>query len=198
MTKQRCGQRIYDDYTELQPGAVQRLERHLWNHTQSPSSTGTNSQSNATAGYKDAMTGLVIRFKDIFTSGKDWRLPSYYQPSRQSVKTIGECPRTQQAPPTSHDFALLCIPFMERASKLYQPEICRINSDQEFFRLLRYYYASQRGVRTWARLRKVQAINFVKVSKTPACSQDIRLPRTPGARLGSDEKRAQCSDPYRS
>lgn len=173
-TLQRCGTRLYDDYTELKPGAAERLERLLKGCTQSPGDAGTGYDS-ATTGYKNALAGMVTRCKDILTSGRNWRLPSH-QPSKRPVESLGACPTSQQAPQTNHNFALLCVPFMERAVKLYQPEVCRINSDQEFFRLLRYYYASQRGVSTWTRLRKVQTINFVKVCQMPHfCGEYVSL-----------------------
>src|SRR5690606_4326176 len=73
------------------------------------------------------------------------------------------CVRTGLGGINTHNFLLLCIPFMHRVAKLYQPDICRINSDQEFLYLLRRYYNEKRGRSPWRLLRKVKAINFVKV-----------------------------------
>lgn len=56
----------------------------------------------------------------------------------------------------------MCVPFMRQVAKLWQAEVCRINSDREFFRLMRYYY-DQHTRRPWARFRKIEGINFVKV-----------------------------------
>lgn len=89
-------------------------------------------------------------------------LPRHRQ-DEQEVITTGACSRTGTAGAGVHDFVLLCIPFMRVATKLYQPEICRINSDQEFFQLLRHYYRTKRGKSPWKWLRKVKSINFVKV-----------------------------------
>ncbi|KUI53187.1 hypothetical protein VP1G_10526 [Cytospora mali] len=87
---------------------------------------------------------------------------------------LGVCPVIPQTPQTNHNFVLLCVPFMQRAVKLHQAEVCRINPEQEFFRVLRYYYASQRGFRSWARLRKVRSIDFVKFEMYKSQLVDIQ------------------------
>lgn len=160
---------MYDDYVELQPGAVGRLDTLIKDYfrdepTSMKSVDAGDSSSSTTAGFKKTVAGLRTWCKEVFASGRSWSLPGS-KPPRKSVETLGLCPVISQTPQTEHNFVLLCVPFMQRAVKLHQAEVCRINSDQEFFRLLRYYYASQRGVRSWARLRRVDYIKFVKVSR---------------------------------
>lgn len=77
---------------------------------------------------------------------------------------LGLCPSALGEMEKDHNFLLLCVPFQRYATKLHQAEVCRINSDQELFRVLRHYYFTQRGRSTWTRLRKVCGIEFSMVS----------------------------------
>lgn len=155
---------MYDDYTELRPGAATRLESVLREYfggatVGSSNTNGTQSSRfvDSTAKWLEALTGIPdkLRFP---------RLPQHHSSSPRPTSLLGVCTVIPNTPPGHHNFMLLCIPFMKWGLKLYQPEVCKMNSDQEFFQVLRYYYASQRGVRSWIRLRTVRAIKFVKVS----------------------------------
>jgi hypothetical protein len=61
------------------------------------------------------------------------------------------------------NYILLCIPFQRWATKLHQPRVCHINSDQELFQALRHHYYANRGSSRWKRLRKVHGLEFVMV-----------------------------------
>lgn len=169
---------MYDDYIELRPGAVERLQKLLNDYFQADSTVtelvDAGSNPNFPTKGNDIFARMTSWCRGLLAFSKNWNLPSR-QPSRRPVDRLGVCPVIPhaQTPQVGHDFVLLCVPFMQRAVKLHQAEVCRINSDQEFFRLLRYYYASQRGVKSWARLRRVQSIDFVKVSKTHSHLRDI-------------------------
>lgn len=77
-----------------------------------------------------------------------------------SISTVVSFARPQ------HHFLLLCLPFMRWGTKLFQSEVCRVNSDRDFFRLLgeRYHTARaarKRGPFSW--LLRPRSIEFVKV-----------------------------------
>jgi hypothetical protein len=114
-------------------------------------------------------------------------LPRHEQ-DKQEVNTTGACSRTRTGDTGTHNFVLLCIPFMRVATKLYQPEICRINSDREFLQLLRHYYQTKRGRSPWKWLRKVKSINFVKLEMYRSHLADIRLCPSvpPPERIGTE------------
>lgn len=186
---------MYDDYIELRPGGFEHLENIIGDYFRDDHKYGKSidagpNPNSTTAGYKNTLTRLSTWCREILASGNNWSLPSR-QPPSNSVETLGVCPVTPQRP-QDHRFVLLCVPFMQRAVRLHQAEVCRINSDQEFFRLLRYYYASQRGIRSWARLRKVQSVNFVKASKTPLHSTQL------SDHMKYDDKRTKMSDIHHS
>ncbi|KAI7776303.1 hypothetical protein LA080_005490 [Diaporthe eres] len=140
----KCGMKLHDDYVELQTGAVLRLEQLLGKYFSS------TSEPDEGAGADPSSDG----------PGKASSLPRHHA-SKRSAEELGTCPVMPETPHMHHNFVLLCVPFVRLASKLWQAEICRINSDRDFFRVLRHYY-SNRGRRPWARLRKVKAVHFVK------------------------------------
>lgn len=166
---QKCGKRMYDDYGELQPGAAKRLEQELQQYFRD--NTSTTGDTNAVDGthsskFTDAAASWLKSLRRIPSKFQSSRLPQHQSFSYRPASQLGVCPSLPNTPPGDHKFVLLCVPFMRTALKLYQPEVCRMNSDQEFFRVLRYYYASQRRTKSWFRLRTVKAINFVKVKKS--------------------------------
>lgn len=94
----------------------------------------------------------------------DLRLPRYWQ--QQGQTHIGKCkkvPAASQQTEISHNYLLTCLPLGRWASKLYQAEICTIDSDQDFFSLLRVLYRNSRSGPLLSRLRRVKAIHFVQV-----------------------------------
>lgn len=164
---QICGQKLYDDYIELQPGAIAKLEQLLQQYC---SSRNVPQQTlNSAAKIKPSRQGGVIsRCVDLCRSIWAPRNTSaclpHHQRSKPSTAELGACAVTPGLIKGDHNFVLLCVPFMRWVAKLWQAEVCKINSDQDFFRVLRHYY-NQHGKRPWARLRKVEAVHFVKVSK---------------------------------
>jgi hypothetical protein len=156
---------LYDDFVELRPGAAKELETHLRSlHDIQPAEMmdGENeSRQPTTQNYMSIQTwkSLLQRL-----------LPATRNPPPRHDRTIeqdielGLCSRNLDMSDRSHNFMLLCVPFQRWATKLHQAEICRINSDQELFRVLRHYYGTKRGISAWTRLRKVHGIDFVMVS----------------------------------
>ncbi|CAI0652137.1 unnamed protein product, partial [Colletotrichum noveboracense] len=68
----------------------------------------------------------------------------------------------QQADTPTHKFVLLCIPYMRWGTKAHQPDVCAIESDQQFFNFLRASYDTYRTQGRWNWLRSVKAIDLVK------------------------------------
>ena len=167
---QKCGQSLYDDYTELQPGAILKLEqllkqycseRHVPNDVLD--SAGNAMPSRRQVGI---ITGCVEFCSKIWGSNQKGSSLPRHQQSKLSTAELAVCSVAPGNGQGDHNFLLLCVPFMRLVAKLWQAEVCKINSDQDFFHVLRYYY-NQHGRRSWARLRKVDAIHFVKASHRP-------------------------------
>ena len=94
-----------------------------------------------------------------------WRKWSRHGSEKGQDLELGFCSGVLNNMEKDHDFLLLCVPFQRYATKLHQAEVCRINSDQELFHVMRHYYFTQRGRSAWTRLRKVCGIEFIMVSK---------------------------------
>lgn len=158
--------KLHDDYIGLQPGAVPRLEQLLEKYFSPTSkadgaaSSGANPGAGSQGGVGSWSSKLLSRFK--VSNNRASSLPRH-QHSKRSDEELGTCPAVPETPHIHHNFVLLCVPFVRLVSKLWQAEICRINSDRDFFRVLRHYYNSH-GKRPWAQLRSVQAVHFVKAS----------------------------------
>lgn len=156
---------MYDDYTELQPGAAADFESLLRKYFKFDAPTGEpfdddmQSTNTSPKGRWNMVQSLWVALKE---SRKTINLPRH-NPAKHPAAGLGVCSSTLETPQSHHNFVLLCIPMMRWASKLWQAEVCRVNSDRDFFRILRHYY-EHRGKRPWDKLRKVCAINFVKVN----------------------------------
>ncbi|KAK2609443.1 hypothetical protein N8I77_002940 [Diaporthe amygdali] len=177
-----CGMKLYDDYIELQPGAISKIEQLLGDYFHTVH--GTDESLNPSVPSKVMRQGPIFSWSAKFLSAlwpfknKDSSLPRH-QPSKRTAEELGTCPLMPETPQMDHNFVLLCVPFMRWASKLWQAEICRINSDRDFFRILRHYY-NNHGKRPWAWLRKVQAVHFVKFEMYQSQLVDIqRCPDVP-------------------
>lgn len=168
---------MWDDYSEVQPGATDELLQLLERYCSKPPVVSTRPTGGPSYSKSDT-GGSSDNPRYSFNSLANWwknirsvlpaqgLLGSHDTGSGQASATLpGACPTILQTPNPSHDFVLLCVPFRQRASKLYQAEVCKINSDQEFFQILRHYYSKYRGTRPWDRLRKVRAIEFIEVSE---------------------------------
>lgn len=170
--KQKCGRKLHDDYIEFEPGAAGRLEQSLRSYFEGSALVDNSDpirQASRRSFFTKASERLkIMRLPDNLQFSK---LPlwSHQSSKQQPASQLGVCPALPVDPPGDHKFVLLCVPFM-RTLKLHQPEVCKINSDRDFFRVLRYYYATQRRTKPWTRLRKVRAINFVKVGHAPELS----------------------------
>ncbi|KAM7212825.1 hypothetical protein V8F06_011771, partial [Rhypophila decipiens] len=177
-----CGKALHDDFVELRPGALSDLDKLLQGYgkerdldnefgvTQEIIET-LDAESSPNQGpppqrrdWKQSARFAINSYRGLFSALvlKPPNLPQYRQGRSGQINTTGACIRTGFAGAGLHDFLLLCSPFMRVATKLYQPEICRINSDQEFFQLLCHYYQAKRGRSPWKLLRKVKSIRFVK------------------------------------
>lgn len=172
--------KLHDDYTELQTGAVLRLQQFLEKYFSSAVEPIEAVRPAATSNTPDqvgiASWGLNLRSKFRPSNDTASTLPRHHA-SKRSAEELGTCPVIPETPHLDHNFVLLCVPFVRLASKLWQAEICRINSDRDFFRVLRHYY-NNRGRRPWARLRKVEAVHFVKVSLIgPVACSNLLLSR---------------------
>ncbi|KAK4661055.1 hypothetical protein QC762_124460 [Podospora pseudocomata] len=169
----KCGRNLYDDFTEIVPGAVKQLEAELrYQNTKQPELEYDNLDAqNTPRSHPNSFARVLFQMwtgtTRIFRKFQYPLLPEHKSSrGNMSLELGNPCTQSsQQAPYTTHLFLLLCVPFLRFATRLAQPEVCQINSDQELFQLLRRQYLIARSGKRWlwGQLRRVQAIDFVKL-----------------------------------
>lgn len=160
----RCGLQLYDDYVESRFGALDELKL-LLNRYGIVVKVAGDLEANQHTQAALPVSNLTPTQRPRAPRGRycDLRLPSYWQ--NQTRNELGKCrsPPAALQPDDKHNFILMCIPFGRLISKLYQPEVCTIDSDQDFFSLLRVTYMRSRSRKPLSFIRRVKAINFVQV-----------------------------------
>ncbi|KAK7976342.1 hypothetical protein PG989_014805 [Apiospora arundinis] len=146
----KCGFTLCDDYIERRPGALEELKHFL----------------SANRG----RSRLRLPF--------DIRLPRYWQ-TQNNKPELGKCGQgrtvTAPAPPKNHNYLLLCVPFGNLIYKLQQPEVCTVDSDQDFFSLLRVlYHKSRTKMSLMPALKRVKSIHFVQFEMYRRDLTDVR------------------------
>ncbi|KAK2598817.1 hypothetical protein N8I77_012204 [Diaporthe amygdali] len=177
----RCGRKLYDDFKELHPGALKKLENLLVSYfceypvTLQPGDIeppATHDRSNR----GNILGGWVRRWKQVFEGRlRDARLPQTRRPAE--AMELGLCSGGTGSDRAGHNFVLLCLPFMRWARKLHQPHTCNMQSDKAFFLSLRNQYAEACKSRRWMSsesFRRVLSIDFVKFEMYRNALVDIK------------------------
>jgi hypothetical protein len=154
---------LFDDYTELEPGAVEQLEREL--------------QSSADQTYHfgkaliDGLQGLITGAKQRFRRIKDssTTLPSttpVQQPIPLETSTPGATTQPGPHAPGSQDILhlLLCIDQGPSATLLSQERLgYDVSTDRQLFFFLRAKYFGNWNVQPWFTLRTIEAVSLTRV-----------------------------------
>ncbi|KAI0124137.1 hypothetical protein BJ170DRAFT_735849 [Xylariales sp. AK1849] len=169
----QCGQRLHDDYVESRSGALNELKLVLYQYGIHTRASG-DLESNASHQTLPVPNGMVQKSKVPRNQCYDFRLPSYWQ--NQTRAELGKCRRKAAAVQINdkHNYILTCVPFGRLISKLHQPEVCTIDSDQDFFSLLRVTYRKNRTTTPFSFLCRVKAIRFVQFEVYRTGLADIR------------------------
>ncbi len=153
---------MYDDFTALTP--FERKALHL--PTTNRPANGRAAARAAREAAASVVSSICGAWKSLASSLRrclatrplrNWRTNSW--------AVGGQCPYRPNANGGSdHDYLLLCIPFMQYAVKVQQADVCRLRSDQDFFRLLALYYDGLRGrTRSLLTLKELKGLHFVQV-----------------------------------
>lgn len=137
----KCGRNLYDDFTEIVPGAVKQLEAELrYQNTKQPELEYDNLDAqNTPRSHPNSFARVLFQMwtgtTQIFRKFQYPLLPEHKSSrGNMSLELGNPCAQSsQQAPYTTHLFLLLCVPFLRFATRLAEPEVCQINSDQELF-----------------------------------------------------------------
>jgi len=163
---QTCGTRIWDDFTEMQPGGLHRYRQALnldkdevWE-----ASRGDSQNTARSRGMPIAAVGLrwIKDFLGLSKREAEGDLPLHtIQPAPSTETGYGHGTST---PCAESLFLLLCYDEGRWATRLMQLDLVTVHdaSDQALFRILRYNYESIRGKwRSRFSLRTLSWIKFV-------------------------------------
>ena len=166
---QSCGKSLYDDFVELQPGALEELQGRLESE-----SVFTRCDDGDNASAPGQLFGLGGFFSRTRPSSSSYQgnnrappsagcLPTHNLHSGFTVSTTNA-----SAPTVDLLYLLLCINSSNFGADLYYERIQHINCDRALFYYLHEIYAQRRSkLRSAISLRTVRSINLVKVCTLP-------------------------------
>ena len=178
MLESKCGHHLYDDFQEIQPGAIAKLQQDLYeryeNTNKGVNSGGSESSGNSQDGKGRNSKGSFGQWWLCWRSsgGRSPTLPLHQDqnlPSQDPGIALATCPSEKV-------FLLLCIPHRKWATKLVYMDFCTLLSDQLFFAELQTQYKSMQGKwRPWFSLKQLMCINFVQFELHKNELVDIRM-----------------------
>ncbi|RWA08278.1 hypothetical protein EKO27_g6831 [Xylaria grammica] len=146
----QCGTRLFDDFVELKPGAIENLEAELQKH------------------------GSTGRFEALKQLGRLSRLKkSNAAPMPLPLHTTNaQTPST--APSSGSNLRLLlCIEKGQFETKLHQKIVDGCSNDKEVFRFLHGEYHNYRKFRTWFTLRGISQLSLTRFIVDRGCFAEV-------------------------
>lgn len=155
--QQRCGARLYDDYTELDPGSLKDLQTELYGMNSSDPQASQNNQPQSfmkrvTKVFNQSMAMLKSTRKASAT--EDISLPLHLDPHHANG------PR-QLRDEILH--ILCCIHSGDFGVGLHQERVANVSTDKGLMMFLRTVYQERRSKLSWFRLRQVSKLLLSRV-----------------------------------
>jgi len=174
----QCGNRMFDDYVELDPGAAAELGTALQKRYTLSGHSGAGGK--ATSRFIQQILG-VFRQQDVDQQqpGPDAELGEHelQTPSGSAPITNAEVPGSETGIPEQEALRLLlCVDDGRAKTTLEQEVLQNINDDRELFTYLRKQYYRKRD---WFSLRSVGALSLAQVTSVQT-KQDPAHLLTPG------------------
>ncbi|KAJ8058189.1 hypothetical protein OCU04_012388 [Sclerotinia nivalis] len=174
----KCGQKLYDDFTELRPGAASRLEQAL-SHSDS---SGTNIGRGSTFGsYTGSLWSSFSSISKLWASNSSRKSLESGLPTREPPKSQLDPSNPNAVEPTPLPvellYLLLCYPSGRYATRLLQLDLHNLEpkSDQSLFTILRSNYKSMRGqFFSLISLKTLKSIKFVHFEMYRSSLIDVR------------------------
>ena len=165
-----CGYRSFDDFQEMHPGALAEYDERLRQRLNHPLQ-GSRSGPSTLARSMSSVCNVLGITAERDESG-ELALP-HYQATAASSGTIAPSTTVTLDPL----YLLLCMPYhrYRYATKLIQPKVQDIESDQAFFNLLQCSYHGMRGkFRSLLSMKSLKKIQFVQFEMYESELVDIR------------------------
>ncbi|KAF5869876.1 putative tetratricopeptide repeat domain protein [Botrytis fragariae] len=174
----KCGQRIYDDFTELRPGAANRLKQALTNDDSGSTDTNRSSMfSDCSKSFSKSLSSIFAVWASnssskSLSSGLPTHEPSKNQLDSNNPNIVKPIPL-----PVENVYLLLCYPSGRYATRLLQLGLHNLEpkSDQSLFTILRTNYKSMRGrFLNLISLKSLKSIKFVHFEMYRSSLIDVR------------------------
>ncbi|TGO22329.1 hypothetical protein BPAE_0172g00100 [Botrytis paeoniae] len=174
----KCGKRIYDDFTELRPGAANRLKQALTNNDSGSTDTSRSSRfSDCSKSFSKSLSSIFALWasnssRKSLSSGLPTHEPSKNQLDSNNPNIVKPIPL-----PVENVYLLLCYPSGRYATRLLQLGLHNLEpkSDQSLFTILRTNYKSMRGqFLNLISLKTLKSIKFVHFEMYRSSLIDVR------------------------
>ncbi|KAF7951250.1 uncharacterized protein EAE97_002801 [Botrytis byssoidea] len=174
----KCGHKIYDDFTELRPGAANRLKQALTSSDSGRTNTSRSSRfSDCSKSFSKSLSSIFTVWsskssRTSLSSGLPTHEPSKNQLDSNNPNTVKPIPL-----PVENVYLLLCYPSGRYATRLLQLGLHNLEpkSDQSLFTILRTNYKSMRGrFLNLISLKTLKSIKFVHFEMYRSSLIDVR------------------------
>jgi hypothetical protein len=164
--------RLFDDFTELEHGAVQKLELEL--------QAGSSKRTKWSTGQViwDTSVKVIQMIKMPFgrqnpghveQGSEQMGLPSYITPAA-AMEQHAE----SELPDYQSPRLLLCVDKGSSNTTLYQPELNNTRQDCELFKFLQHQYFKVNKARRWLTVKSFKNLSMSRVRKLLACSRSMK------------------------
>lgn len=162
MFSQARGRRLYDDYIEYEPGALQPLRDYVSSAVYGSKRTSNNSQGSTLSDNDSDSSSPALNRSLAKASGSDAKEVADQVVREVDVELGDSGHRANLDQESLH--LLCCIERGRYRIDLHQELITNISDDRSLFCTLRRIYHEQRGrMRSYWSLRTVHSIHFMKV-----------------------------------
>jgi len=164
---QRCGARLFDDFTELESGSVKELEIELQKLHGSTNTTRDLGKA-ISEGFKALWTSTGQRLRNQHPSNSRRGSVLPLEEIRQRSNVLPASNDTQQPDQAGHGcrdalHLLLCIDKGNSGTPLYQEQLGDVTTDRGLFLFLRSKYFRHWNARQWFTLRSVGSLSLSRV-----------------------------------
>ncbi|TEY61539.1 hypothetical protein BOTCAL_0167g00140 [Botryotinia calthae] len=173
----KCGHRIYDDFTELRPGAANRLKQALTNNDSGNTNANRISRfSDYSRSFSNILSIFTVWSSNSSRKSLSSGLPTH-EPSKNQLDSNNPNTVEPILLPVENLYLLLCYPSGRYATRLLQLGLHNLEpkSDQSLFNTLRTNYRSMRGrFLNLVSLKTLKSIKFVHFEMYRSSLIDVR------------------------
>ncbi|ORY06759.1 hypothetical protein BCR34DRAFT_543101 [Clohesyomyces aquaticus] len=170
-----CGALIYDDYSELRSGGIQRLQRRLKMDEIIRKYSGGGSSSRHSHQTLSRFLALFPRFRSVSRTQGGGSLPQH-QAGEATVGAgwTGNCQTHTSVSANQHRYIHCCFPYKRYAMRMDPLRVCELRSDFDLFMSIRSRFFERRASSVFS-FKKPAKLEFVKFTMYQRNLVDINV-----------------------